>query len=186
MVFGYLGADGWQSVGEWTSGYERWTGPGELLVSDRGEVWSGVQHFVDGAWRTHDGDGSPGAGWGTAVGADGTLWGMMSSAAFFRFDGTEWTTFGRPDWMPRSYAYPWGELHVAPDGFLWVPPLECDQGINGVARFDGETWTRSLQGYCVEAMDIAADGSVWTLATESGADLRHVYVITPEAVAVAE
>ena len=34
-------------------------------------------------------------------------------------------------------------------------------------------------------MDIAADGSVWMLASESDArfPLAHVYVITPEAVA---
>ena len=64
----------------------------------------------------------------------------------------------------------------------------CGDGIDGVARFDGETWSRFLQGRCVEAMDIAADGSVWMLASKSDArfPLAHVYVITPEAVAATE
>jgi len=95
----------------------------------------------------------------------------------------------------------WGEPHVAPDGSLWVPSqlgvyhrdgdlggghqVVCGHGIDGVARFDGETWSRLLQGRCVEAMDIAADGSVWLLASKSDAryPLAHVFVITPEAVA---
>ena len=95
----------------------------------------------------------------------------------------------------------WGEPHVAPDGSLWVthqlgvldhdPDLGggrrvvCDQGIDGVVRFDGVTWSRFLEGRCVEAMDIAPDGSVWLLASRSDAryPLAHYYVITPKAVA---
>ena len=91
---------------------------------------------------------------------------------------------------------------VAPDGSLWIPSLlgmqgrdpdlggghqtVCGHGTDGVVRFDGETWSRHLQGRCVEAMDIAADGSVWLLATKSNADLAHVYVITSAAVAANE
>ena len=67
----------------------------------------------------------------------------------------------------------------------------CDHGIDGVVRFDGETWSRFLQGRCVEAMDIAPDGSVWLLAKESDESgarypVAHTYVITPEAVAASE
>jgi hypothetical protein len=66
----------------------------------------------------------------------------------------------------------------------------CGQG--GVAHFDGVTWSRYLQGRCIDLMDIAADGSVWLLASEPGARTDHplvetdVYVITPEAVAGTE
>ena len=98
----------------------------------------------------------------------------------------------------------WGEPHVAADGSLWVPSrlgeigivlelvignrIVCGDGIDGVARFDGETWSRFLQGRCVEGMDIAPDGSVWLLAKESDASfpVAHVYVITPEAVAASK
>ena len=99
------------------------------------------------------------------------------------------------DGFPASFgATPWGEPHVAPDGSLWVPArlgvwepgqVVCDHGIDGVARHDGEQLTRYLRGRCIESMDIAADGSVWVLATGSGArfPLVQTYVITPEAVA---
>ncbi len=62
-------------------------------------------------------------------------------------------------------------------------PCGCD---GGVGHFDGEAWDRYLSGLCVEAIDIDDDGAVWTLAKKPDADLRHVYVITPEAMAVAE
>ena len=108
-------------------------------------------------------------------------------------------------WVPDDFGRSqWGEPHVAPDGSLWVPSRlgvmdrdpdlggghrnVCGHGIDGVARFDGETWSRFLQGRCVEVMDIAADGSVWMLASKSDArfPLAHVYVITPEAAAAPE
>jgi hypothetical protein len=108
-------------------------------------------------------------------------------------------------WVPSDFRRSqWGEPHVASDGSLWVPSrlgvMErdpdlggghrnvCGHGIDGVARFDGERWSRFLQGRCVETMDIAADGSVWLLASKSGAQfpLANVYVITPEAVAAIE
>jgi hypothetical protein len=196
MVFGYLGADGWQSVGEWLFGYERWTGPGDLLVSDGGEVWAfvwgdGVRRFVDGAWRSYDG--RPDFTEDIAVGADGTFWGITGRGVFFRFDGSEWMTFEPPDWMPkdarRGGRHPWGRLRVAPDDALWVPvrgKVHDRLVIDGVARFDGVTWSHYLQGFWVEAMDIAADGAIWLLATEPDADIRHVYVITPEAVSAKE
>jgi hypothetical protein len=108
-------------------------------------------------------------------------------------------------WVPEDFRRSqWGEPHVASDGSLWVPSRlgvmgrdpdlgggrrnVCGHGIDGVARFDGETWSRFLPGRCVEVMDIAADGSVWMLASKSDArfPLAHLYVITPEAVAAAE
>ena len=132
---------------------------------------------------------------------DGTEWttfeppdGSLTDVAMRELAKDGWV----PDDLQRSR---WGEPHVAPDGSLWVPSRlgvmdpdpalggghrsVCGPGIDGVARFDGETWSRFLQGRCVEVMDIAADGSVWLLASKSDArfPLAHVYVITPEAVA---
>jgi len=96
----------------------------------------------------------------------------------------------------------WGETRVAADGSVWLAARlglydsalggqdrpTCDFGTDGVGRFDGVTWSRYLQGYCVEVMDIATDRSVWVLATESDGryPMLRPYVITPEAVAEAE
>jgi len=218
VVFGYLGADGWRSV-EWPD--ELPDGPScpqqvrcVLLVSDRGEVWAlagstkrdYVQHFVDGAWRTYDGAADPrGTLRNAAVGADGTLWGS-TRAGFFRFDGTEWTTFEWHDGFLGD-VFGWGEFHVAPDGSLWVAPqpgecgrdrCSCD---HGVTRFDGISWGRYLPDRCVEAFDITADGTVWLLASEepgqtfdresqawafAGDAMWDLYVITHEAMEATE
>jgi hypothetical protein len=103
-----------------------------------------------------------------------------------------------PNSLTSFRAYSWGGFSVAPDGSLWVPARlgvrgafnpwgdraqsVCDHGIDGVVRFDGETWSRFLQGYCIQSMDIAADGSVWLLAHESGARFPFIqtYVVTRE------
>ena len=215
-VFGYLGADGWTMVGEWhfNSGLHV-SDRGEVWAVDPvGWGFFGVHRFVDGAWREEEG--SPNGAFDRAdadVGVDGTFWGIRDGHygdpsgddRLVRFDGTEWTTFQPPDWSRPDDRSRWGEPHVAPDGALWVPPQHgvverdddlgggrrnvCGYDINGVARFDGETWSRFLQGHCIEAMDIAADGSVWMLASQSGARfplVAHLYVITPEAVAASE
>ena len=77
-------------------------------------------------------------------------------------------------------------MEVAPDGSVWYGSGSPADTCGGVARFDGVTPDRYLSGLCVEAIDITADGAVWLLASEAGADLRHVYVIKPEAVAAKE
>ena len=220
-VFGYLEAEGWQTVGEWFVN-------GDLLVSDAGEVWADgwvgnifgpkVHRYADGAWQTYGEESVAGTAGSFDIGPDGTLWGP-GGAGFISFDGSEWATFTGPDRMPvrqtwglvddawvpvpgdwdgpRLWGSYWGEPHVAPDGSLWVPerlgvwndeqPV-CDHDLDGVARFDGGAWSHHLRGGCVEAMDIAADGTVWLLAAESGATypLLHLYVITPEAIAGTE
>jgi hypothetical protein len=79
-------------------------------------------------------------------------------------------------------------LAVAPDGSVW---LASDDGL---ARFDGQTWTWPIRGRIVEGFDIAPDGTVWAQANdvldprledEEDATI-NTYVITPEAVAVTE
>jgi hypothetical protein len=147
---------------------------------------------------------------------DGTGWMTFGSPEWMQTDvrawrlvEDEWVPLTPAEWRAArpsirgvhpaevtSEGLGWGEPHVAPDGSLWVPPRlgesgvevrsVCDHAIDGVARFDGKTWSRYLLGHCVQTMDIAGDGSVWLLATESDEDLRHLSVITPEAVAAAE
>jgi hypothetical protein len=79
-------------------------------------------------------------------------------------------------------------LDVAPDGSVWLPTFD------GLARFDGQSWTWYLRGNFIEDVGIASDGTVWVQANnavdprlEDGQDASiHTYVITPEAVAVTE
>jgi len=73
-----------------------------------------------------------------------------------------------------------------------VGPGDCD----GLARFDGVTWTRYLRDACIYAVDTAADPTLWVQAGEwlrtSDEDqvplpgAVHTYVITAEAVAATE
>ena len=135
---------------------------------------------------------------------DGTEWTTFEPPEWIPTD-VAMRELAEDEWVPDDLEFSlWGEPHVAPDGSLWVPlrlgvlerdpdlggghQVVCDHGIDGVARFDGETWSRFLPGRCVEAMDIAADGSVWLLASKSDArfPLARTYVITPKALAATE
>ena len=167
-----------------------WPNPGSSpYVSDEGDVWAfggaqmmgmQVHRFVDGVWL------DDGPQWASGdVGPDGTVW-VNSSGGFQRFDGAEWSPFGMPDWR---WGSDWGDVRVAPDGSVWVAarldvpggqvPV-CGEGVGGVARFDGVTWSPHLPGRCVAAFDIAGDGSVGVLADDA------LYFITLEAVAGTE
>jgi len=62
--------------------------------------------------------------------------------------------------------------------------VACD----GPARFDGQSLDHFLPGQCISAMDIAAGGSVWVLASNLGfvTEPLGLYVVTPEAAAAPE
>jgi hypothetical protein len=154
-------------------------------------------------WRRVE-DPHEGADWvgPVAVGPDGTFWGVVTvydfalmgfdgsvhDGSLVRFDGSEWSRWSLLD---LEFAPVGSWLHrfeVASDASVWYAALDEDhpgdkRHCGGVGHFDGETGERYLPGICVEVIDINTDGSVWLLATEAGADLRDVYVITPEAVA---
>jgi len=219
-VFGYLGTDGWQPVGEVPYF-------GTVQVSDTGDIWvvsvEPPSRFVDGAWQPYPmidlNPVSP-----VDVGPDGTVWGISVDESdlpgrVLRFDGSEWEEWEPPDWLaPDGNDWRWNgdewvvateysddnlyaqvmpeDVRVAPDGAAWVisrlgrwgdQPV-CTDDFGGVSRFDGETWSRFLSDSCIESMDIAADGSIWLLATESDAryPTLHTYVISPEAVVATE
>ena len=139
------------------------------------------------------------------VGPDGTLWGVEihgpepTRSDLVRFDGIEWRRWPIGGTESSSYREGWA-LGVAPDGSVWVG-LETDTQSHtdgdtmvesrcaGVGHLEGKTWHRYLTDRCIEALGIAADGSVWMLAGESVGEAGRtssVYVITPEAVAAAE
>ena len=89
-------------------------------------------------------------------------------------------TYDVPSDLPPIYV-----SGVAPDGAVWwgATPYQPEE-MDGLVRFDGETWAQFLRGTGLaphgESIAFAPDGSLWALVTGG------LYVITPEAVAVAE
>ena len=72
-----------------------------------------------------------------------------------------------------------GFVRAAPDGSVWLSPAG-----DGIARFDGRSWTRYLSGTSMYAIDIGTDGSVWLQAQGlPGGDRPddvHTYLIPPQ------
>jgi len=213
---------------------EEWPWPvsnvGGLWVSDAREVWFWQREpdvfgrFDGSEWQRHgvpDSITPPREFYDrfrtVDVGPDGTLWASLDSgdcSGLVRFDGTDWTEFGKADGVPNLHGYELPDLFgVAPDGSVWVSPKTpwnregtsgCPTGLRpesgedkecgGLHSFDGTAWSRYLQGTCLYDMDIARDGTVW--ARGSTFDLNadpfgsvtgpvEVYAIRPEAVAAA-
>jgi hypothetical protein len=212
----HLGPMGWQSLDKDTIGELRPL----LPPTDAGDLY-GVRYdwlpvlwrYKDGVWREQ------GSVFNVDVGPDGTVWADVGASwgdpalpddqlGLARLAGGEWELWAAADFLPDIRIGPAGtlfdyEFEVAPDGSLWfslwrgaddgdpwdLDSAECD----GLARFDGETLDRFLPGRCL-LMDIAADGSVWVLATDEAVSVPGeggfpddqawgLYVITPEAVA---
>ena len=82
-----------------------------------------------------------------------------------------------------------GLLSVAPDGSVWVNGSD-DFGCDGVAHYDGTTWTQCLHSLCVHDIDIGPDGNAWVRANDYGhmrpAEDVQTYVITPETTVATE
>lgn len=141
------------------------------------------------------------------VGDDGTLWveyqrepdlartDGYERSGIARFDGTGWQEWDaaafegeEADGPRRSFLGYFDFEAIAPDGSLWGSVGEW----GGLARFDGQTVTRYLEGQRIGTVAAAADGSVWVIAQEplarDGEDgaLTGLYLITPEAVAAKE
>jgi len=117
-------------------------------------------------------------------GPDGMLWvhaGGFASVEpdLARFDDPGWTLFTVPGGT-RTTVPGRDFLVVGDDGGFWLPGKSSGGGCDGVAHYDGTTWTDHLAGRCIVDLAIAPDGSVW-LYGEAGTE-GHLYVITPEAV----
>lgn len=107
--------------------------------------------------------------------SDGALWMRRSESVLARHDDDGWTVYTTDDgvpqmgWMPEPTG---GFLRAAPEGSVWVsttldrgePPDDWPPACNGIAHFDGTTWTGFLGGMCVFALDVAPDGRAWVQA----------------------
>ena len=164
----------------------------------------GAFHRYDGAeWHTIDvpeGLSAAGAGETFDLGADGTLWAATGgsgigqgclgpNSGLARLDESGWSLFTWDDgvrtWGGEGAFGNSDHLQVAPDGGVWVAGAGWG-GCHGVAHFDGAAWTPYLEGYCVDGLDIADDGTVWALASADSGGLLGLHVITPEAAVVAD
>ncbi len=181
--------------------------PWALVVSSDGAAWlmgrregsldtDAFLRFDGTAWEVFPAPEGIELGLGSPfdVGPGGALWtagdalGRHESLA--RLDDEGWTIFTEADgvepWGQQPLGYvPTDLVKIAPDGSAWVNATDavtptCD----GLARFDGETWTSFLSGRCVSDLDFAPDGSLWVVVREPDFTSEvDTYVITPEAAA---
>lgn len=175
---------------EWT----RWTAADGLphdrvtsvAVAGDGAVWAataaGLARFDGDGWTAHTAvDGlAHDETVRVAAGPDGTVWAVTrgetltgdgtrkrTDYGLARFDGEQWTSWSSDGDLAAEHL---GALAVGPDGRVWVdvafgPNASAGDEI-GVARFDGEEWTRSTiaEGHHVRnanALAVAGDGAVW-------------------------
>jgi hypothetical protein len=168
---------------------ESYDGTAESLLRFDGARWEEIPlpTRVAGAWNSDLMD----------VGADGTLWVATQSETIevdeldgrqavvdglARYDDGAWSTFELADagmtWDGRfCFITPCRTLRASPDGSVWLdasvrdPESDCD----GLARFDGKTWSHVLDGTCITDLDFAPDGAAWVVAPP------RTYVVLPEA-----
>ena len=151
-----------------------------------------------------------------AVGPDGTLWTYLvrrddaGESLLARWADDAWSVFGSVDGVPgldTGQGYE-PRMAVDADGTLWIafdfwgernaelmltqtPTRGSRKSCRGLLAFDGIAWQPYLEGYCVNHVDVARDGSVWATAAmrdDGNRDLDRagLYVITPGAAAASE
>jgi hypothetical protein len=203
--YSYRPFDGWASLTDgngWPESIEVAPDGTGWLLGGWGDGW--LLRYDDQGWQAVDAPTSVLRGSelrDLAAGPDGSLWLVgtrpnevhQRGPALARLDRDGWSTF---DAMEVGFG--WGQgvgvffgsylLDVAPDGALWLNASGENTGEHaGVARFDGASWQRFLDGHSVHDLDVGPDGDVWVRASHGelpGA--VESYVITPEAVAATE
>jgi ligand-binding sensor domain-containing protein len=115
---------------------------------------------------------------GISVAPNGDVWvnnthPQQINGAILRFDGKSWTSFEVGDELP--WDLPWAQLadvEVDASGHVWV----SNYVLNGVAEFDGSTWT--LHGENVNRFGhLMADsaGNVWLIAGVGGGNAFYKF-----------
>ena len=185
-----------------------------LVVPAEGVVEQELRHpeaflrFDPGDWDLEvvtapEGIATNGPGPAFDVGPGGTLWTAGDAQSphqrLARYDDSGWTVFGEAHGVgswggQRLFSeMPVDMVRVAPDGSAWLNASSPDGLCDGLARFDGTTWSSFLPGRCIGDYDFASDGATWVVAQEQhDPDYpldeldTQTYVIIPEAVAATE
>jgi hypothetical protein len=209
--YSYRPFDGWASLTDgngWPESIEVAPDGTGWLLGGWGDGW--LLRYDDQGWQAVDAPTSVLRGSelrDLTAGPDGSLWLVgtrpnevhQRGPALARLDRDGWSTF---DAMEVGFG--WGQgvgvflgsylLDVAPDGALWLNASVENAGEHaGVARFDGASWQRFLDGHTVHDLDAGPDGAVWVRAADASTEGQgavdgavDLYVITPEAVAATE
>ncbi len=155
-------SDGQLWVSAVESGYVP-TAEGESLVAHfDGQVWETVRPL---------GPDVDVAAWSLAPGPDGTLWasllGLPAGGRFESYlannDGGDWTLHETEELDALN-------LRVGPGGEVWFAGGDTEDGApGGVVVFDGQAWTRYLEGEWIGPLAVAPDGTAF-VATIPGFD----------------
>jgi ligand-binding sensor domain-containing protein len=159
-----------------------------LAVSADGTLWAGSDGFFapesaglaryDGqSWQRVDlpGDESlrvSGVS-GVTTSPNGDVWVTLGAQTWAdrwvaRFDGTSWNGYDEADGVPAVSEAGGIRPCVSPDGSIWVPTVD------GLARFDGHTWTVSHRGMEFGHLSIAPDGTLWAVGPSGVQRMRTI------------
>lgn len=202
---GRLDARGWSSVGFPDMVGSQAADAESFALGPHG-VWLAYEGTHGAAWLLYFGEDrwrivapTPAPAAGLDVGLDGTVW------AYHVMDPTLRVLYrlsSHPMALPTVEAtftdapIPHGLderfMQAGPDGSAWLTPGDPGLGAtetacDGLARFDGETWTHYLRGTCVRSFDIGPDGAAFVLASQPcpqgcAFDAVDLFVISPEPV----
>jgi streptogramin lyase len=121
---------------------------------------------------------------GIAVGPEGTLAALLHTAvgpnatepSLARLAEEGWETYPSDGGLPDDLGRTVGTLAIDADGRVWTITGESGAPY-GIAGFDGEDWSRHLQGTRISDLAIGPAGSVWAAASDG------IYVVRPVAAA---
>lgn len=181
---GRLDARGWSSVGfpdmvgsQAVEAESFALGPhGVWMAWEGSQGAAGLLYFGEDRWRIVAP--APAPATGLDVGLDGTVWAYHvvdpTLRVLYRLSShpmalpTDESMF--PD-APIPHGLEGRFMQVGPDGSLWLTPAVAEPGTgettcDGLARFDGTTWTHVLRDTCVRSFDIGPDGAAFVLASQ--------------------
>ena len=139
---------------------------------------------------------------GLATATDGALWVYLSAdpderasaqqpsrALLARFDGRGWEVLGEADGVPRPGLVHRGDaprilMETGSDGSIWLTPVGGRGCRRLVSYRDGVATEHLPSGYCVDDLEVAADGRAWVTAERRGSQAGNergtgLYVVDP-------